>query len=184
MQRTLSGRVGALVFGLSLTAVPWASAQQPVAMKIPAPELKGIDEWINSKPTSLKDLRGKVVVLHFWAFGWINCIRNYPWYTGWHEDFAEKGLVVLGVHTPETEQEKKIEKVRQKVKDNGMKYPIAVDGAGKTWQAWDNRWWPSVYLIDKQGNVRYRWDGELNWKETKGEEIMRKKIEELLAEKE
>jgi predicted transcriptional regulator len=92
--------------------------------------------------------------------------------------------VVLGIHTPETEQEKKIEKVRQKVKDNGMKYPIAVDGSAKTWQAWDNRYWPSVYLIDKQGNVRYRWDGELNWKDLKGEQILRKKIAALLAEKE
>jgi len=64
-----SGRVGVLVLGLSLTAVPWAGAQQPVAMKIPAPELKDIDEWINSKPMSLKDLKGKVVVLHFWTFG-------------------------------------------------------------------------------------------------------------------
>jgi len=65
----LSARVGALVLGLSLTAVPWAAAQQPVAMKIPAPELQGIDEWINSKPRSLSDLKGKVVVLHFWTFG-------------------------------------------------------------------------------------------------------------------
>jgi hypothetical protein len=76
-----------------------------------------------------------------------------------------------------------IEKVRRKVKANGMTYPIAVDGSAKTWRGWGNQYWPSVYLIDKKGNVRYRWDGELNWKETKGEALMRKKIEELLAEK-
>jgi hypothetical protein len=64
-----------------------------------------------------------------------------------------------------------------------MKYPVAVDGSTKTWQAWGNQWWPSVYLIDKKGDVRYRWDGELNWKETKGEKVMRERIEELLAEK-
>jgi hypothetical protein len=93
-------------------------------------------------------------------------------------------VTVIGVHTPETDTEKKIEKVRKKVKDNGMKYAIAVDGSAKTWQAWGNRYWPSVYLIDKKGYVRYRWDGELNWKETKGEAILRKKIKELLAEKE
>jgi hypothetical protein len=69
MQQMRSGRVGALILGLSLTAVPWVGAQQPVAMKVPAPELQGIDAWINSKPTSLKDLKGKVVVLHFWTFG-------------------------------------------------------------------------------------------------------------------
>ena len=93
-----------------------------------------------------------------------------------------KGLTILGVHTPETKGEAKIESVRQKVKENNMTYAIAVDGAAKTWQAWGNRYWPSIYLIDKQGFVRYRWDGELNWQNIKGEEIMRKKIEELLAE--
>jgi predicted transcriptional regulator len=67
---------------------------------------------------------------------------------------------------------------------DGMKYAVAVDSAGKTWAAWANQFWPSIYLIDKKGNVRYRWDGELNWNKVKGEEIMRKKIEELLAEKE
>ena len=91
-------------------------------------------------------------------------------------------MTVIGVHTPETEGEKKIEGVRKKVKDNGMKYAVAVDSQGKTWAAWDNRWWPSIYLIDKKGNIRYRWDGELNSKKVKGEEIMRKKIKELLAE--
>jgi thiol-disulfide isomerase/thioredoxin len=175
---------GVLVLGLSLTAVSWADGQQPAKMKVRAPELKGIDEWINSKPTSLNDLKGKVVVVHFWAFGCINCIHNQPHYTAWHKDFAKKGLTIIGVHTPETAAEKKIENVRKKVKDNGMKYPIAVDGSYKTWQAWGNRFWPCVYLIDKKGNVRYRWEGELNWKDTKGEKIMRKKIEDLLAEKE
>jgi hypothetical protein len=93
-------------------------------------------------------------------------------------------VVVIGIHTPETLREKKIERVRKRVKDNGMKYPIAVDGSAKTWQAWGNCFWPSVYLIDKKGNGRYRWDGELNVRGIKGEKIMRKKIEELLAEKE
>jgi hypothetical protein len=92
--------------------------------------------------------------------------------------------VVLGIHTPESDGEKRIESVRKKVKEHKIEYPVAVDNGGKTWRAWDNRYWPSVYLIDKQGNVRYRWDGELNWKETKGEKIIRKRIEELLAEKE
>ena len=91
-------------------------------------------------------------------------------------------MTVIGVHTPETEGEKNIEAVRKEVKDNGMKYAVAVDSQGKTWAAWGNRWWLSIYLIDKKGNVRHRWDGELNWKKVKGEEIMRRKIKELLAE--
>ncbi len=90
---------------------------------------------------------------------------------------------MLGVHTPESEGEKVVEKVRAKVKENKIEYPIAIDNAGKTWQAWDNRYWPAVYLIDKKGDVRFRWYGELNWKETKGEKEMRAKIEILLAEK-
>jgi hypothetical protein len=91
-------------------------------------------------------------------------------------------LTVIGIHTPETAGEGRIDQVRKKVKANDMKYPIAVDRDAKTWKAWDNRFWPTVYLIDKKGDVRYRWDGELNWKGTKGEQIMRKKIEELLTE--
>jgi hypothetical protein len=91
-------------------------------------------------------------------------------------------VTLLGVHTPETKEEGVIATVRQKAKDNGLVYPIAIDNNGKTWQTWGNQYWPSTYLIDKQGQVRYRWDGELNWKDVKGEEIMRKKIEEVLAE--
>jgi peroxiredoxin len=161
-----------------------AFAQEPVAMRVPAPEPRGIQEWINSDPIKLKDLKGKVVVVHFWTFGCINCIHNLPHYAKWHSDFSDKGVTVIGIHTPETAPEKKLEAVRKKVADNEMKYTIAVDGTGKTWRAWGNLMWPCVYLIDKQGNVRYRWDGELNWKNVNGEAVMRKKIEELLAEKE
>ena len=93
-------------------------------------------------------------------------------------------MTVIGIHTPETAAEHKIDQVRRKVKDNHMEYPVAVDNAGKNWAAWDNRFWPCVYLIDKKGNVRYRWDGELNFNGVKGEEVMRKKIEMLLGEKE
>ena len=87
------------------------------------------------------------------------------------------------MHTPETDGERRIDRVRQKVKDHAIKYPVAVDGAGKTWQAWGNRYWPSVYLIDKQGYVRYRWDGELNGEQVRGEKMMRSRISQLLAEK-
>ena len=93
-------------------------------------------------------------------------------------------MTVIGIHTPETAAEHKIDQVRRKVKDNDMKYPIVVDSAGKNWAAWDNRFWPSTYLVDKKGNVRFRWDGELNFNGVKGEQIMRKKIEGLLVEKE
>jgi peroxiredoxin len=77
-----------------------------------------------------------------------------------------------------------VDTLRKKIKDNEIKYAVAMDNDFKTWKAWGNQYWPSTYLIDKKGNVRYRWDGELNWEKTKGEETMRKKIEELLDEKE
>lgn len=169
---------GMLLLALaSLTPV-----QQPAAMKIAAPELRDITEWLNTKPLELKAQQGKVVVLHFWAFGCINCIRNLPHYQEWHKRFADKEVLFVGVHTPETKDESNLERVRQMVKDNDMRYPIAVDNGWKTWEAWGNRYWPAVYLIDKKGFVRYRWDGELNWQGSKGEAVMRQKIEELLAE--
>jgi hypothetical protein len=90
---------------------------------------------------------------------------------------------IIGVHTPETVGEAQIDRVRQKVKENRMAYAVAIDNEMKTWKAWDNQCWPSVYLVDKKGFVRYRWDGELNYKDVKGEAVMRGKIEELLAEK-
>ena len=91
-------------------------------------------------------------------------------------------MVVIGVHTPESEGEHDVAEVAKKAKENGLEYPIVIDNDIQIWKDWGNRWWPSTYLIDKHGFVRYRWDGELNWKETKGEAIMRNKIEELLKE--
>ncbi len=91
--------------------------------------------------------------------------------------------MVLGVHTPETKDEGVLEAVRQKVKELGLLYPIAADTLGATWRVWANQYWPSTYLLDRKGKVRYRWDGELNWEETKGEAQMRGLIRKLLAEK-
>jgi predicted transcriptional regulator len=88
------------------------------------------------------------------------------------------------VHTPELANEKNLDAVKKKVKANKMEYPIAVDTKGKTWAAWNNQYWPTVYLVDKKGKVRFRWDGELNYGGVKGEKIMAEKIEELLKEKE
>jgi peroxiredoxin len=165
-----------------LLAASCASAQEPVALNVAAPELAGITDWVNSEPLTLAGLKGKVVVLHFWTHGCINCVHNYPHMKSWHAAYADKGVTVLGVHTPEFPAEKKLDRIKKAAEKNELKYPIAVDNAGKTWTAWDNRWWPCVYLIDKRGVVRYRWDGELNSKTIKGEAVMRAKIEELLKE--
>jgi peroxiredoxin len=148
-----------------------------------APELRDVETWFNSDPLELKQLRGKVVIVHFWAFGCINCIHNLPCYQRWYETFPADRVTIIGIHTPETESERSAENLRQKVVEYRIKYPVAFDAKGANWNAWANRLWPSVYLIDKQGRVRSWWTGELNWQGAPGEEIMRQKIESLLDEK-
>ena len=148
-----------------------------------APELRGVTAWINSEPITLKQLRGKVVIVHFWAFGCINCIRNLPHYQGWQEKFAKSGVTIIGIQTPETDSERKLDLLRRNVIERTIQYPVIMDGASENWKAWGNNMWPSVYLIDKQGRVRNWWYGELNWEGAKGEEYLRSRIEELIAEK-
>ncbi len=149
-----------------------------------APELKDVESWINSKPLSTSDLRGKVVAFHFWAFGCINCVHNLPHYNDWHKRFNSRGLVVLGMHTPETQAEHDIASLKDKIRQFAIQYPVAVDHENQNWKAWANSMWPSVYLVDKRGRVRYWWYGELNWQGAGGEKFMRQKIDELLAERE
>lgn len=151
-------------------------------VKFKVPELHGQSGWINSQPLTMQQLKGKVVALHFYAFNCINCKRNLPWYKGWHESFADQGLVVIGVHTPETSAEHDVESVHRNARDSGLKFPILIDNDKQNWGAWGNSIWPSVYLIDKQGYVRYWWYGELNWQGAEGEQLLRKRIEELLSE--
>ena len=148
-----------------------------------APEMQNVSAWINAQPMTMEQLRGKVVVVHFWAFGCINCIRNLPHYDSWHEKFAKSGLTIVGIHTPETESERALENLKRQVVERKIEYPVAFDASAQNWKAWANDVWPSVYLIDKQGRVRNWWYGELNWKGATGEEFFRKRIEELLNEK-
>ena len=148
-----------------------------------APELVDTGDWINSTPLQLKTLRGKVAVVHFYAFGCINCIRNYPSYRAWHDRFKDQGVVVVGIHTPETANEKESENVRRKTVEDKFAFPVLIDAKNDNWNAWGNSMWPSVYLIDKRGYLRHFWPGELNWQGAKGEEYMRQQIESLIAEK-
>jgi len=148
-----------------------------------APELTGVNSWINSPPLSLQGLRGKVVVVHFCAFGCINCVHNLPHYQSWYQKFPKSQLAIVGIHTPETQTERNLDNLRGNVAERAIEYPVAVDLDAEYLKAWGNNIWPSVYLVDKQGRVRGWWYGELNWQEARGEESMRKKIEELLAEK-
>lgn len=141
-------------------------AEQNAAMPDPgskaAPEFPQGTQWLQSKPLTLAALRGQVVILHFWTFGCINCVHNYPVYKAWQEKYAGKGAMLIGVHTPELPEEADVARLRVKIRDAGLKFPVAVDRNREIWNAWGNEYWPSIYLIDKRGRVRYHWDGELH----------------------
>lgn len=104
-----------------------------------APELRGVEAWINSDPLTLAQLRGKVVVVHFYAFGCINCIRNLPHYNDWYEAFPSDRVTIVGIHRPETQREHIVEDVKAKAVEAGAQYPIAIDNQSENWEAWANR---------------------------------------------
>lgn len=146
------------------------------------PELVDTDGWINSRGEQLAQLRGKVVVVHFYACGCINCIHNYPWYREWQEKFKDRNFVMIGIHSPETAAERNLDHVRKKAADEKLTFPILLDGQSRNWNNWGNSMWPSVYVIDQRGYLRHFWPGELKWQGNDGEKLMRERIEALLKE--
>jgi len=141
-----------------------------------APEFKGIKAWINSEPLTIEELRGKVVLVDFWTYTCVNCIRTFPYLREWNARYADDGLVIVGVHSPEFEFEKDYSNVLQATKENGIIWPVAQDNDFKTWKSYSNRFWPAKYLIDKDGVVRYTHFGEGAYDETE------KKIRDLLID--
>lgn len=132
-----------------------------------APEFVGIAHWLNTDTTlTMKDLRGKVVLVDFWTYSCINCIRTLPYVTSWYEKYKDQGFVVVGVHTPEFEFEKKTANVSDALAQYNIHYPVAQDNEYGTWQAYSNRYWPAHYLIDAEGNIREYHFGEGNYEET------------------
>jgi thiol-disulfide isomerase/thioredoxin len=130
-----------------------------------APELTNTT-WLNAeKPLRLADLRGKVVIIEMWTFGCINCRNVIPSLVEWHDKYASQGLVIIGNHYPEFAYESDLEKLQQAVKQLGILYPVAEDNDGATWQAYNTRYWPSLYLIDKKGHIRYTHFGEGKYRE-------------------
>lgn len=140
------------------------AAKLPV--EAPAPSLRGISDWINSTPLSGADLRGKVVLVDFWTYSCINCIRTLPHLNEWYQKYKDNGFILLGVHSPEFNFEKKKENVEQAVKKYGIEYPVALDSEHETWNAFNNQYWPAHYLIDAQGNIRYHSFGEGHYAQT------------------
>ena len=128
----------------------------------PAPQIAGIKKWINSPPLSLEELKnqGKVVLIDFWTYSCINCVRTLPYIKNWYEKYHDKGLVIIGIHSPEFEFEKNELNVEMAVKEDGIKYPVAMDNDLVTWGNFTNRYWPAHYLINKEGQVIYTHFGE------------------------
>jgi cytochrome c biogenesis protein CcdA/thiol-disulfide isomerase/thioredoxin len=124
------------------------------------PELAGATAWINTPPLTPESLRGKVVLVDFWTYSCINCLRTLPYIKAWNEKYKESGLVILGVHTPEFAFEKDESNVRKAVKDLGITYPVAMDNDYRIWRNFHNEYWPADYLIDAQGKIRFHHFGE------------------------
>lgn len=135
----------------------------------PAPEFTGITEWINSEPLTLEDLRGKVVLVDFWTYSCINCVRTQPYLNAWYERYHDSGLEIVGVHAPEFAFEKLPENVRKAVEDAQIKYPVALDNDFATWRAYRNQYWPAKYLIDAEGKVRWTHFGEGDYEEAEAQ---------------
>lgn len=153
-----------------------ATMRPALPVEGPAPSLDGAVEWLNSPPLAREDLRGKVVLIDFWTYSCINCIRTLPYVRAWAEKYRDQGLVVIGVHAPEFAFEKKIDNVRQAVAGFKIEYPVAIDNDYRIWRAFDNSYWPAHYLIDAKGQIRYHHFGEGDYRETE------EAIQDLLRE--
>jgi cytochrome c biogenesis protein CcdA/thiol-disulfide isomerase/thioredoxin len=152
----------------------------PVSSGLPefgaAPEFAGVTRWLNSAPLTLASLRGKVVLIDFWTYTCINCLRTLPYLRAWDERYRDRGLTIVGVHTPEFEFEKDTGNVRDAIARSRLRYPVAQDNDYGTWNAWSNQYWPAKYLVDAKGEVRYVHFGEGAYAVT--EEAIRDLLEE------
>jgi thiol-disulfide isomerase/thioredoxin len=174
-----SGNAG--VLPPTATATPpsneFAVIGQPEPFMLEDLELVGLDGWINSNPLTIADLTasGQVVLLDFWTYTCVNCVRTFPYLSAWHDLYAAHGLTVIGIHSPEFDFEKLPANVRAAAERYEIEYPIALDSEKQTWDKYGNHFWPSKYLIDHTGEVVFRHFGEGGYRET--ESIIREKLE-------
>jgi len=150
---------------------PHAATRMPVgAQALVAPSLltsfRGATAWLNSPPLTAEALHGKVVLIDFWTYSCINCLRTLPYVKGWYEKYKDHGLVVIGVHSPEFAFERNLENVRQAVHDLGVTYPVPLDNQFAIWKAFDNQFWPAHYFIDANGTLRGQHEGEGDYAES------------------
>jgi thiol-disulfide isomerase/thioredoxin len=153
---------------LSAAAAMLAAACAAGAAEAPrtVPEFAGIDNWLNSGPLTMAQLRDKAVLVDFWTYGCINCQHVLPQVKEWHRKYKDQGLVVVGVHTPEYAFERNLDNLKTAVQRNGITFPVAQDNRYGTWNAWNNQYWPALYLVDKRGQLVYSHFGEGNYQQT------------------
>jgi thiol-disulfide isomerase/thioredoxin len=130
------------------------------AVQAAAPEFVGISNWFNSGPLSMSGLRGKVVLVDFWTYGCVNCVNTLPHVTQLYAKYKDRGLVVVGVHTPEFPFERSASNLQSALKRHGITYPVAQDNNSRTWDAYRNQYWPAQYIVDQNGRIVFHHDGE------------------------
>jgi len=152
--------LGLASFGYSADNVSAAELVKFAEAGRPAPNFVGINNWLNSGPLNITDLRGKVVLVDFWTYGCINCVNTLPHVTRLYQAYRDKGLVVIGVHTPEFPFEKATGNVQAALKRHGITYPVAQDNEYATWNAYHNQYWPAQYIVDQNGKIVFEHAGE------------------------
>jgi cytochrome c biogenesis protein CcdA/thiol-disulfide isomerase/thioredoxin len=170
--------------GAMMAQVPASGSAMKAADKAPGalpiegnlPPLDGAVQWLNSPPLTAQALKGKVVLVDFWTYSCINCLRSLPYVKAWAEKYRDQGLVVIGVHAPEFAFERDVGNVTKAMKDLGINYPVAIDNDFKVWRAFNNQYWPAHYFADAQGRIRYHHFGEGEYAESE------RVIQQLLRE--
>jgi thiol-disulfide isomerase/thioredoxin len=161
-RQTSLAALGILVAFTAATAAAGADASSQDARPLPEFTHDASDDWINSEPLRVADLHGRVVLLHVWTFECWNCYRSFPWLESVVERFGPRGLVTIGVHSPEFERERVRDDVVARAKQFGMKHPTMIDNDFSYWRALDNHYWPAWYLVDQQGDIRTLVVGEIH----------------------
>jgi thiol-disulfide isomerase/thioredoxin len=146
--------------------LPPETANLDSSTRMSLPEFQGISQWLNSEALTVADLKGSVVLLQFWTFACINCQRTLPYITEWHRQYAAQGLKVVGVHTPEFAFERELGNVKAALAEHQITYPVPIDNEFATWKAYKNRFWPHLFLADREGIIRYDHIGEGAYAET------------------
>jgi thiol-disulfide isomerase/thioredoxin len=167
----------AAVFAVAI-AGPFATFARDNSMlkQTPMPSFAGAIEWVNSKPLTPAELRGKVVLVDFWTYTCVNWRRTLPYVRAWAEKYKNQGLVVIGVHTPEFGFEKNLDNIHEAIKEMNVDYPVAIDSNYAIWSAFNNQYWPALYFVDAHGNIRHHQFGEGGYEESE------RVIQRLLAD--